>query len=164
MAYATATDLLKRYDARVLGDLINDAGVRQTPTQMLTDANILAALSDATSTINSAVLLSDRYTVVELQLLTGDDAALLVRLCCDIAYCLLVQRRGTDVKTLSQCQKCEETLNAIRDGLRVFNIQANKDAGLTTRGFPSTQTFANLNLERDYAGKFFPVRRQQDAT
>src|SRR5690242_5903704 len=94
MSYATNPDMLARYDARTVGDLVNDTDIRQTPDQLLTDANLTAALSDACGMVNTAAVVGQRYTPAELAALTGDDLNILKRLVCDIAFVYLANRRG----------------------------------------------------------------------
>jgi phage gp36-like protein len=158
--YATATDLTKRFDARVIGDLVNDQNTRVDPTSLATNANVLAALDDATSIINSAVLVANRYDVDDLAAMKDIDAALLIRLTCNLAYGLLVMRRGQSVEKLDPYQDALKMLDHLRAGDRVFNIAGNEDAGNVQGSFPSSSVYSSLQLIRDVS-KVFPVRRNQ---
>jgi phage gp36-like protein len=160
MSYATTADLLKRVDSRVLGDLVSDSNVRVDPTSLLTDANIQAALDDASGLINSAVLVSEKYQPSDLAGLTGVDQAYLLRLTCNLAYGLLVLRRGQSVEKLEQYQEALKTLEMLRSGERVFAVAANEEAGLPQAQFPSAAVYQNLDLMRDKS-KVFPTRRSQ---
>lgn len=161
MSYAQPADCLKRYDQRVIGNLASDTGVAVTPTNLLTDPNLQAALDDAAGEIDMAILVAERYQPSDLAALTGTAQAILFRLNCDLAYIFLVRRRGTDVSTLPQYNETQKTLQLLRDGERVFNIQSAQDAGLPTSEFPSAQQYTDLNLERDYCGTFYPQRVEQ---
>lgn len=124
MAYATASDLLTRYDSRRVGDLVSDSGAR--------DANpaaspvLAACLDDASGMIDLACMVGGRYTPTTLAAMTGNSSKALVRLACDLAYGLLVARRGyssTDQKTMApQYDQAQNTLELLRKGERVFDI------------------------------------------
>jgi|SRR5579884_1361147 len=161
MSYAQPSDLLARYDARVLGDLVNDAGTRQTPTQLLTDPNLAAALASAAGTVNAAALVGQRYTVGELSALTGDDLAFLVNVNCALAFGLLNQRRGNDPMKFPAYAEAREVLDMLRDGKAIFNVPADVAAGTPQDQFPSAAAYAAINLLRDAAGRYFAVRRRQ---
>lgn len=159
--YASAADLIARYDVRTIGDLCEDSGVRQTPTQILADPNVSAALDDATGTVNAAIFVANRYTPEQIAGLTNAGLAFLKRLTADLAFLYLVERRGTDVRKMPQWARVQESLDRIRHGDNVFDLTGAEVDGLPTVGFPTTQQFADLALERDYASRIFPVRRSQ---
>lgn len=161
MSYAQPSDMLLRYDQRVLGDLCGDAGQRIPSDLLLTNATLQAMLDDGSSTINAAALVGNRYAVADLDGLTGDDRAYLIRLNCDLAYGMLRYRRGLETESVPQYQQALTTLDQLRDGERVFNVQATLDAGDATAEFPSMTTISQVNLARDYAAKLFPARRTQ---
>ena len=162
-SYAQPSDLLARYDNRVLGDLVSDTGTRQTPTQLLTDPNLQAALNDGAGEINAAALVGERYAVTDLQALTGVDQALLIRINCDLAFYYLALRRGIPLNELQkqQYERATKLLGQIRAGDRIFNVAADVAAGTPDTHFPTSVAYENLNLLRDAAGRMFPVRRQQ---
>ena len=163
MAYATPSDFLSRYDARTTGDLVGDIDQRLSPTQLLTNANLITALSNASGQMNSAALFSERYTVQQLQALTGDDLAFLVGLTCDLAFGRLNVRRGNDPKKLPTYQEALELLDMLRKGSEIFNVPGIQ--GVQASEFPSYSTYQNVNLLRDATlSRFFPIRRQQFPT
>lgn len=162
MSYAAPADFLKRYDYRILGQLVTDTGTAVTPTALLNDPNLQAALDDASGMIDSAVLVSNRYGIADLTALTGQDQAFLLRLTCDLAFVLLQERRGAvDVKDLPQYQATMQTLQWLRNGERIFAVPQNELDGNPTYEFVSVQKYADLDLARDEAGRFFPLRREQ---
>lgn len=162
-AYATPADLLKRYDARSVGDLVNDAGSRQTPTQILTDPNVLACLDDGAAYINAAAIVGNRYTIAQLQALTGVDAAMLIRLNCDLTFGYLVLRRGNDPRQLQSFVDAEKILGLLREGQLIFDVPASLAVGVGSSNFPSPVAYATLNLYRDEC-QAFPVRSTQNVT
>lgn len=162
MAYASPAIMLTYYDNRILGDLCSDVnGVRVSPAALLTDPNLAQALSTGAGQINAAVLVAQRYTVAELQALTGDDAALLQWLNSALAYCRLRSRRGVKLDDITDCKDAANMLAALEAGTAVFNIFANQEAGIPESGFPAAVIYAQTNLMRDYANRYFPVRRYQ---
>jgi phage gp36-like protein len=159
--YATTDDIQFRYDTRQIGELLSDNDNPVLPDLFASNGILLSALQDASGLINSAVMVSNRYTLDDLQKLTDVDQQFLIRLTCDLAYGLLMQRRNYDVNQLPQYQLAMENLEQLREGERVFNIDTAKDAGLVQTEFPTVQTIQNVNLARDYAWRAFPMRRQQ---
>ena len=165
MPYASPDDMLLRYDARTIGDLVNDNNNRQTPTQLQTNAALLAALSSASGEINSATLYGERYTVLELQSLTGDDQEFLTALNCDLAFGRLNLRRGNDPAKFPAFIQAKELLERLRQGSLLFNVAGDVATGVVAEEFPSYTTYATVNLVRDFTrGRFFPVRRYQQGT
>lgn len=108
--YATAADLLVRYDRRMVADLISDSGLSDpNPT---TSAVVSAALADASAEIDRAALYGKRYTLDDLALLGTAEDPTLKRMACDLAMGLLYARRGRGVPDGHQ-----EMIDATRDAL-----------------------------------------------
>lgn len=162
MAYCSSSDIMARYSVTILGDLVTDSGIRANTTSLATDTNLQAALDDASGIIDSAVLVAGRYSPADLTALTGVDLAMLKRLTSDLAFILLTQRKGMDVKQLPQWQGTQDMLQLLRTGERIFNVAANIVDGNPTAEFPSCVTYAQVNLAAQAASRFFPIRRQQN--
>jgi phage gp36-like protein len=124
MPYATPAELLVRYDARRVGDLVSDTGDRDT--NPVASPVLAACLDDASGHIDSACRVGGRYSTTELDTMVGNGSSLLIRLTCDIAYGLLVARRGysaTDQQAMAPNYKpALDMLELIRKGERVFDI------------------------------------------
>lgn len=163
MAYALASDLIARFDARILGDVAEDTGTRVSAAGLLTDPNVLVALADGSSMIDAACQIGQRYTQAELAALSGTDRALLLRLNCDLSFCYLCQRRGMKPPQYDECYKrSEELLDRLKDGALIFNVLADVGAGSPSDQFPSQATYTTINLLRDSTNnRFYPVRRIQ---
>jgi len=162
MSYAQPSDLISRYDARVLGDLCEDTGTRVNPTGLLTDSNVLTALNDGAAMIDMAAQVGERYTQVQLAALTGTDQAALFRLNCDLAFIYLCQRRGLKPPQYEEAYKrSEEVLTRLKDGALVFNVAGDVGSGVETINFPSTQAYASVNTIRTATPSLFPQRRVQ---
>lgn len=162
MSYAAPQDMLNRYDARILGDIVSDVGVRVPPAALLTNVVLQAALDSGAGQIDQACFVGQRYNSAQLGALTGQDQAVLFQLNCDLAYVILRKRRGQIVDKMSQYVESEKILDHLRQGDRIFAVPANEAAGLPSAQFPSMQQYAQLNLMRDYASsRYFTRRRPQ---
>jgi hypothetical protein len=159
--YALPSDLLMYKDARTIGDLAGDLGVRVTPSAILTNPNVLAALASSAGMINSAILIGNRYTILELQALTGDDFAFLVRINCDLAFGILIGRRGNSPEQDPDYKEAKMLLEMMRDGKAIFNVPGDVAVGTPAPTFPSFINYARLGLLRDRARPLFPRRRYQ---
>lgn len=135
MSYATAQNMIDRYDVNRLGQLVADDGIQRTSAQLLSDDVLAEMLADAASLINASLMAGGRYAIADLQSLTGTDAGLLVRLNADLAYGLLLQRRGYPLDQLKSIApgylQAFQWLDRLADGQMIFNIEAVKDAGRT---------------------------------
>lgn len=164
-AYATAAQLMKRYDVRILGQLVSDNGVQVGKSDLGANENLLTALADASGEIDASVLQASRYTVAQLAALTGNSANYLIRLTCTIAYGLLWERRSTlleldeDAGDTAQ-KRARQALEQLRKGQQIFDIEEVKQAGLPAISTPSITRIQSLNLAVDQArGHYYPNRR-----
>lgn len=166
MAYATPAQMIQRYDVRTLGDLVGDNGIRVDRAALATDANLQAALDDASGEIEAALLQGKRYTTAQLTALTGNSAKYLVRLTCTIAFGLLFGRRpwSDDDEEGSGRRGAEKqaraALEMLRKGQTIFDVEEVKEAGLPAIETPTIQTILQSNLAVDQSrGHFYPRRR-----
>lgn len=161
MAYASATDLIARYDARLIGDLVADDNTQVAPADLSGNTKLAAALDDASGDIDAALLASRRYSADDLSGLTGTALAHLKRMTCDIAMSYLRQRRADwnpeQVKAFMEV--AEAHLERLRKGINVFGLDDQMDAGLPEVGGPTTVDYQNLNLMRDRVMNYYPARR-----
>lgn len=135
MAYATPEELLIRYDARRVADLVSDTGTRTTDPA--SSPVVAACLEDASGMVESACRVAGRYTINQLVNLQGHTRFLLTRLVCDLTYGLLVARRGysaNDMNTMApQYKGALDMLEQIKQGDRIFDYPGtdthNPDAG-----------------------------------
>lgn len=142
MAYATAQNLLDRYDARRIADLVSDSGTRTLAPQ--SSPVLLACLDDASGEVDAACRVAQRYTSADLSGLTGNANALLVRLVCDLAYGMLVARRGyaaNDNAVMAPREKIAfDMLEALRRGERIFSGEDQAEAGVNVVTLRTTTT------------------------
>ena len=162
-SYATPAQMLQRYDARTIGDLVSDDGNRIDPTELLTDVVLQAQLNDASGEIETNLLQGERYQVSDLEALTGNTQFTLIRLTCDIAMRLLSERRPWYELNEAYTQRLEQsnkTLEQLRKGTNVFNVTANIEASQPKVDTPSIQSINSLNLTVDAARRgYYPARR-----
>ena len=164
MAYALASDLINYKDARHLGDLCSDNDTRVTSGSLSTDAKISAALDAASGEVEAAVLQGKRYTAADLTGLTGNSAAYLKKLTCDIAFWILWDRKPAyRPDEHSRQQAIEQAANALkmlRTGEHIFNVTAVKEAGVPDMDFPSAVELEQNNFLVDACRpRYFPARR-----
>lgn len=166
MAYLTRAEFLDRYDPRRVGSLVSDNDTRVPQATMEAGDDILdAILADAESFINSALHASDRYEETDLAALTGDDLAILKRLNADIAYGLLIQRRG-HVGSVLETEApgysfAMQFLQMLRTGERVLNIATAKRAGNPTNQKLSTKIDRVTDKSDRYFGDFICEQLQE---
>ena len=160
-AYATSTQLLERYDANEIADLASDEGQAVTRIALLTDSKVAASLSDASGEVEAALLVGGMYTTDQLEGLTGNAAAKLVRMTCDIAMCFLYERRPLyNVDNVAKFRElADKYLDRLRKGENVFNVAANIGAGTPSVDGPTTVGYESLNLVRDRVQNYYPGRR-----
>jgi phage gp36-like protein len=118
MLYATCSDMAARYDVRLIGDLVSDTGAQVIAADLPTNANLLAALTDASSAVDAALFVGNRYTPAQLASLSDTGASLLRRLVSDLALIYLKRRRGRfdSEKDAALLKEVNDALKALRDG------------------------------------------------
>ena len=147
MSYITNAEFLQRFDARLIGDLVQDANSRTSSANLLVDANLSAILADASGWIESACFVGERYSAADLTGLGPNSLAFLKRLVADIALVLLCQRRGFSYKDkFPLLEESMKTLDRLRLGERVFNVSEVKDKGNPTSDVISYATLEGQNL------------------
>jgi hypothetical protein len=169
--YCTASILLTYYDARQVGDLLYDT----TPGQRATEATILQpvttqtppnspaatianAINWASGEIESACLVAGKYSVQDLQSLTGMALASLQGLCADLAFWKLVCRRYPKQEMPDAIKWAFEKLERLRSGERIFGLEDQIEAGTP---YVQPDTFADIqtrDLTTFQASRFFGRR------
>lgn len=157
-AYATSVDLAKRFDARDIAMMASDTG--SAVADISADANVTAALLDASGDIDAALMVSGMYSSTTLTSVTGNTAATLIRLTCERAIAYLYGRRmlaGYD-KYKDFLDRSDARLDRLRKGDNIFDLQAIKDAGVPDCDGPTTIDYVNLGLMRDRTRNHYPRR------
>lgn len=162
MAHASAADMIARKRVDTINDLCNDEGHRQSLPELLTNANLSAALDDASGAIDAALVVGKRYSVADLTGLTGNNLALLKRITCDLAMSFLYERNPRQADEATKARELAMMfLKKLSDGENVFNLDAPKAASLPTIDGPSSVDYARLNLMPDRTKHFYPSRGQR---
>lgn len=164
MAFATAADLVIRFDARSIGRLASDDGAPVPPTEFASNPVINAALNDAAAQILVVLSPGRRYT--EAELLADQSASgvhYLTMINCHLAYAHLWMRRDmtedNEKKYRSVLETAERYLDELRTGKHVLVIEDKVDAGLPRTQPLSVQVIENeWELLRDKLG-YLPNRR-----
>lgn len=168
MSYATPNDLINRKSAETIGALVSDSGTEATESDLIDPLTtggerVQAALDSAAGMIEAAVLKGGRYSTVDLAGLTGNSAAFLVMIECEIAMAILFARKpmyaADDYKAAMEMQ--DMFLSQLRKGETIFNVTANIDAGTPSYAAPSVVEVQQLGLIRDIARPYYPARRSQ---
>lgn len=168
-AFATAADMITRYDVRLLGDLCADDGSRVTEAALKSTTSpnpiMAAALDSASGKVKAAVLRAGRYTVMQLEALTGESQAYLVDLTCQIAFWMLWRRRPYSEAYDSQLKNAkeayDESLESLRTGDEIFEVDVVIEAGkpkIETVTRVESKDF-NLAVDQARGGNFYPRRR-----
>lgn len=164
MAYASPDDMMLRYDVRRLGQLCNDTDVQLTSTQLLQNNVLQETLMDASGLVEAATLVGGRYSVNDLLELKDNPKRFLIRLVCDIAYGLLVGRRGfgsQDIKTLAPgYENALKFLEELRSGQWIFANDAAIAAGKPVR----VQLSTNVNMITTEARRYFGADTNPDGS
>ncbi len=158
MPYCTPAQAINYFDSTMLGQLTDDTGVQLTEAQLAASPKLLAALSSASGQINSAIRVSNRYQVSDIQSLTGDDAEMLARLTAWLAIPILMGRRNPSLDNYPEIEEAQTFLQMIRYGERIFDVAEAAEAGLpkqvdftSSNSIPKTSSYCR-------AGRFFGVR------
>lgn len=160
-SYCSPAQCLTFHDARQIGDLCSDTGTRLSPTDLLTDGNLAAALSAASGEVEAACLVGGKYTPTDLQALTGVSAVFLQRLVSDIAMWFLLTRRDSAAKITELYRSTQEKLHRLRLGEMIFGLLDQANAGLPKDQFVSQADIDQLNLNTTIARRFFGVRGKE---
>lgn len=160
MAYATPADLLLRKSELTIGELVSESGTAVSPSGLLTDDKVEAALDSASGAIDAALLQAGRYTPGDLSALTGNSLAHLKHITCEIAMAYLFAIKPTyNSGEYDAAMKLHDLyLERLRKGENVFNVQTAIDAGTPTYDNPSVASVVQLNLIRDRTLHYYPHR------
>ncbi len=149
-AFADGDDMIARYDARTLGDLCSDDGTRVAPASIPANTKVTTALSGATGEILAAVRRAGRYSVADLEGLTGESLAYLKDITCAFAWWRLWRRRAytkTDEgMRKSAYEDYREKLEQLRGGDEVFEVD-----DVVSAGKPKVETVTRAEIRDQWA-------------
>ena len=153
--YAQISDLLNCYDNNRLADLVTDGGSR--PASLTGNTILTAMLQQASGMIDAACQRGQKYSQTDLlNIASGFDPlnvqinmqtsqALMVRLTCDLAYGLLIGRRGYSAEdSAAEAPRYAEALKQLDNlahGDWIFVT-----AGALAAGLPQSQIVISQNV------------------
>jgi hypothetical protein len=149
--FAQTSDLVLQYDQRRIGELASDTGTPIAPSAFSTNPVLLYTLARATEIVLMNARLGKRYTEAELLALAQDTlsqgiGAELRGLTCDLAFGLLVMRRGTGANDLQRLSpafaQAQQTLRLLAQGEFVFAHTATE--AQIAAGTPETANLTQL--------------------
>ena len=174
VAYCTPAQYLTFCDARRTGNLCSDNQVTVPPSQLPTNANLLAALQRASGMVEASCLKGARYSPADLANLTqaadvtagklSNSQQFLIGLVADLAYGILHERRGwaKEGVVLPQVERAWVVLKELEEGKEVFALQEAMNAGNPPNPyFMQPADFTKRNFSSNQAANYFGERAQQ---
>lgn len=159
MAFATAEDLMKRFDVGVIGDLCQDCRTEADEYDISKSKIVAMVLEEASGQFEIAVQAGGRYTLDQMASLTGSQAEHRKRIECTIAMANLFKRRTSDA-LLDLAKRLDEEstayLKRLQTGENVFGFPENIQASVLEHDHVSAATIESLNLLPARMGRFFP--------
>lgn len=128
-SYAQPSDMVDRYDVRTLGELLDDTDHPLDLAGVLTSPKLVAILTSTAGEIESALVAGRRYEPDDLNALTGNALAYVVDLNCVLAMGRLLARRPDRFDPPAEVTAARETLQMLRDGLRIIPTEESAEAG-----------------------------------
>lgn len=135
-SYLTAAEFLKRADARTVGDLCSDDGTRVAAASLPANANLAAALVDASAELESACMTGRKYSPADLAALVASSTVgrgKLYRLLTALTKVFLIERRvGVNVpdEFYEGITRAQESLKALAAGVTIFSFTEASEAGI----------------------------------
>jgi phage gp36-like protein len=163
MPRATGDDLVKRYDIDLIGDLATDERETLDRDDVPTHPRVIAALEDADGEIEAALLAGGRYTIADLNGLSGNALSHYKRISCSIAMAFLFEARPGMRPEVAEAiaKQSREHVQALRRGENVFGIPAVTSSGILEYATVSVSTIENRNTLPDRMPRFFPGANQR---
>jgi phage gp36-like protein len=163
--YAEPVDLSSRYDIRTIGQICTDDEQELSREDILANSNVLTALNSASGRVEAALRHGNRYSIEDLQSLTGNSTEHLKDIVCAIAMVRLLRRRpGSYTDLLAQVSAdAEDYLKMLSAGYDVFSIDAQVEAGMISDdGNTNSENAFLLNIRNNVSdnmiGRYFPHR------
>lgn len=129
--YASADDLIARYDIDQLKRLVTDSRTDISVADLRIHANLTACLRSAAGMVEASLLHGARYSIDDLTSLTGNSQAYLVDLVCQIAFEHLLRRRSKDPQEREQIEsRVQNSLKMLASGHDVFALTPQIEGGL----------------------------------
>lgn len=159
MPYITPGDLVLRYDRRRVAELLSDNDASPVdPLALPGNVSLLAIINDACGEVNASVTVGNKYTIDNLNELTGADQSFLKRLVSNLVWGKLLLFKGlgnADIaKQAPGYTEAQKILAELSNGSMVFGTQANRDAGLPAFAIPDRKLTNSPSLWNRMFGTF----------
>lgn len=147
----TAAEFLKRVDRKAVAKLASDDdnGVPVSDGSLATNANVIAALRDASGLVESAAMNAARYTAEDLEAILATDCnsrGILFRMVSDLAWTFLYERRPSNsIQPPASLTRTQEWLELLTQGKRIFAFAETQDATTLERVEASTSDILDRN-------------------
>jgi len=146
-SYCSPASFLLRYDNNLVGQLVSDNSSQIQPSDLPNNAILNQLLKDASGQVEAAALIGGRYSVSDLQSLTGVSQAFLQHIVSAITMGLLRQRRGMiEEGTGGFYQQALDALKALSNGTAIFSFAETEAAGSVLNYFFENQDFYRQRL------------------
>lgn len=153
--YADNADALAFHDRRLLAQLVSDTGSEVTVEALPTDPNLAKLLRSASGRLESAALSGKRYTVADLQALTGSSLEYLKQIVVDLAVGRLLWRRYPERGKPDIYHAAEEVLHQLIMGEAIFGLVEVQDAGVMETVERATSDAEDPNRIATRARRYF---------
>lgn len=158
-SYLSVAEFLKRFDWRVVADLVSDDGTRLAEASLPANTNLLAILDDASGDVESAAMMGGKYSAADLAALTGVSQKKLFRIIADLAICYLYERRpDREMKSPASMDRTQAWLEKLVEGTRIFGFQETVDASVLDHDTETTDHVEARNLPTYIARRMFGTR------
>jgi hypothetical protein len=157
-SYVTPQDVLNRYDARTVGELLvdDDTQPRLTVAQILLDSKMLALCQDASGELESALVAGNRQDPLDLAAImaTPCNAQQYVnRLLASLVMGYLLERRPDRFPMPESVKTTREFIELLRQGQRILPTVEAALAGVHVP--PIQLPILNFPLVTDEAFRYF---------
>lgn len=166
-SYLPAAEFLKRADARTVGQLCSDTeGITVTPTGLLTDPNLAAAMASASGELEDAIFVGQKYRLEDLNVLAATPCnaqARLFELLSDLTLGKLLKRRPNFQAMMTQGEMmqiaaAEEELDEIAQGTKIIAFLETMAAGIIDQNILTNDEITQRNLLVVQAERYFGIR------
>jgi hypothetical protein len=166
-SYLSPAEFLARTDWRTIGQLCSDAeGVSVPFANLATDANLNAALDDASGDLEAACFMGQKYRTEDLAMLKTTACvarARMYRIIRDRALAYLLERRPDFSAQLPQgveksMDRSEAWLEQLAQGVRIFGFLETMDAGRIDQNILTNDEITQRNLLVVQAERYFGIR------
>lgn len=159
--YATVADVITQCDVRTLGDFLSDTGTRLAQQEVEDSEFLIDALGQASGDLEAACMAGGRYTLADLQALTGNSRRILANVVVGLTLEQVFDRRP-DRKPpglgLRKVEKAHTRLESLRKGEWIFALKEQADAGRQSHRRETSYDVESRNLSTFIARRFFGRR------